>query len=327
MSTSAKEYDDLKIVISRVDEICNFLNKMKKSNKSTKDRIDLLESNYKELEKNEHSSSKEETYKTIEVITERLDNLESSVLKNKEIIKFTETEYKELKNSWAKETDIVKKKISAHHGELERYSLKLKFENESLKQGIHDLEEKISNLDEEYKLIKGAIESKKSRVEDTEKRVYSIEAEMNTLKKRFLTTEPRTTVINSVSLKCRVCDDVFDKRKDLSTHMKASHANNSKCRQCDKVFETSSQLETHLLDHDILKKHKCEKCGKTFHFRWRLDKHIKMHGSEIKIKKCHFFNNNKSCPFEELGCRFLHEESSKCKYSNLCKFDKCQFRH
>ena len=35
-------------------------------------------------------------------------------------------------------------------------------------------------------------------------------------------------------------------------------------------------------------------------------------------KHCHYFNNGKNCPFEELGSTFLHE------LSELCKFKTCR---
>ena len=43
-------------------------------------------------------------------------------------------------------------------------------------------------------------------------------------------------------------------------------------------------------------------------------------------KYCHYFNNQKSCPFELLGCKFKHEESPTCKFQN--RFNSlCPFRH
>ena len=82
-------------------------------------------------------------------------------------------------------------------------------------------------------------------------------------------------------------------------------------------------------EHGTKKQHMCKDCGKAFYFKWRLSMHMKMHTSESKdnIRKCHFFNNQKQCPFELIGCKFRHEESVKCIFKDQCKFDKCQFRH
>ena len=104
-----------------------------------KERIDLLESNYKKLEQNEAPILKEETNKNIDVISKRLDKLESSVFKNQESIEYTETEHRELKNSWTKEKDSFKKNICDDNVELGRYSLKIKCEMQVLNRGYMTL--------------------------------------------------------------------------------------------------------------------------------------------------------------------------------------------
>ena len=42
---------------------------------------------------------------------------------------------------------------------------------------------------------------------------------------------------------------------------------------------------------------------------------------------CHYFNNQKKCPFEEIGCMFLHADSEDCKFQNTCNKNLCQFKH
>ena len=42
---------------------------------------------------------------------------------------------------------------------------------------------------------------------------------------------------------------------------------------------------------------------------------------------CHYFNNNKVCPFNDIGCMFKHSESDKCRFGENCQFKLCQFRH
>ena len=130
--------------------------------------------------------------------------------------------------------------------------------------------------------------------------------------------------------KCKHCNDEFTANIDMMRHLKAMHRRHSECKQCHKKFVTSSLLEHHMKDeHGTIQKYQCDECGKTFHFKWRLENHTKMHNIETKdkIRKCHYFNNKKNCPFEMLGCKFRHEESTNCKYNDKCKFDKCQFRH
>ena len=60
--------------------------------------------------------------------------------------------------------------------------------------------------------------------------------------------------------------------------------------------------------------------------KWRLEKHKKQHEVEV-VKYCHFYNNNKFCSYEELGCMFRHNQAPICNRSNRCKNKLCQFRH
>ena len=45
------------------------------------------------------------------------------------------------------------------------------------------------------------------------------------------------------------------------------------------------------------------------------------------MKFCHYFNNDKECPFETLGCMFKHQDAPQCKYSDKCLKTLCQFKH
>jgi hypothetical protein len=41
---------------------------------------------------------------------------------------------------------------------------------------------------------------------------------------------------------------------------------------------------------------------------------------------CHYFNIKKDCPFKD-KCIFLHTESEKCKFGEICERINCMFRH
>ena len=53
---------------------------------------------------------------------------------------------------------------------------------------------------------------------------------------------------------------------------------------------------------------------------------MKIHTQEY-VQFCYYFNNNRVCPFEEQGCKFLHEVSKVCKFSNKCAKRLCPHRH
>ena len=86
------------------------------------------------------------------------------------------------------------------------------------------------------------------------------------------------------------------------------------CATCDENFQESWRLELHMKSHGNLDLFKCDLCEKKFYSNWRMKKHKATH-NELK-KFCHYFNNAKICPYEEVGCKFNHEDS---KNLNLTK--------
>ena len=59
--------------------------------------------------------------------------------------------------------------------------------------------------------------------------------------------------------------------------------------------------------------------------KWRMEKHTSDHMVDIKF--CHYFNNDKPCPYDKIGCKFKHEISPECRYNLKCTFKLCQFTH
>ena len=117
---------------------------------------------------------------------------------------------------------------------------------------------------------------------------------------------------------------------NLNTHIKRDHkkVKSLQCSLCSDIFVESHELELHHINvHKEVVEYSCEICNKTFMKKWRLEKHASLHKDEINHRKCHFFNNSKTCPYEIIGCKFLHSESAVCKFGNKCKKVMCQFRH
>ena len=48
---------------------------------------------------------------------------------------------------------------------------------------------------------------------------------------------------------------------------------------------------------------------------------------DLSQKKIHFFNNGKNCPDEDIGCKFKHKESKKCRFDENCSKNLYQFKH
>ena len=102
------------------------------------------------------------------------------------------------------------------------------------------------------------------------------------------------------------------KEHKINRHQEVCH---KVCTICGTSFLQNHELETERFN--------CTKCEKEFVLKWRLKKHMSVHATN---KYCHYYNNQKTCPFELLGCKFKHEESATCKFKN-CSNSLCQFKH
>lgn len=80
-----------------------------------------------------------------------------------------------------------------------------------------------------------------------------------------------------------------------------------KCDSCEATFVRYCDLETHVEEnHRDFKGFNCKECGKTFVVKWRLEKHRRIHTKLTTTRQCKYFASNTFCPFERLGCKFLH---------------------
>lgn len=86
------------------------------------------------------------------------------------------------------------------------------------------------------------------------------------------------------------------------------------------------ELEAHMEEHAKQKEHECDECGKLFYLKWRLKKHMEMHERK-HVRKCHYFNNGLICPFDDIGCMFLHKESDICSFGSRCLKKLCPDKH
>ena len=51
-----------------------------------------------------------------------------------------------------------------------------------------------------------------------------------------------------------------------------------------------------------------------------------MHSND-ETKKCHYFNNDKLCPYEEVGCNIFHIDAEMCFNGAECQNLLCSFKH
>ena len=142
--------------------------------------------------------------------------------------------------------------------------------------------------------------------------------EVDNLKKKVASLDIDLKLVKNKSQKGTDQKEITGQNKETKSKPKA-------CKECGKSFIKNHQLEKHLEDHAKVKNKKCDVCGKLFFLEWRLQKHLSVHTGEAKY--CHFFNNQKDCPYQDIGCKFLHQQSGKCKFSRSCSNNLCQFEH
>ena len=130
-----------------------------------------------------------------------------------------------------------------------------------------------------------------------------------------------------LNFSCKQCKNSYSSKPQLYHHIKDHHPKVYKCKECEIEFKMTIELEKHILhEHSEKKKHVCDVCKMEFIFKWRMQKHVKDHEKTVR-KTCHFYNNDKTCPFYEIGCKFKHEKAVKCKFAEKCIITKCQYRH
>ena len=89
------------------------------------------------------------------------------------------------------------------------------------------------------------------------------------------------------------------------------------CNICDSTITKRCDLENHLIGtYNQQKDLKCDICGKEFILNWRLKQHQQIQTSS-SVKPCRYFISKKACPFEEIGCKILHDVSDKLKFKNI----------
>jgi hypothetical protein len=175
---------------------------------------------------------------------------------------------------------------------LETENSSLKTENSSLIDELNDWKTKYETLSNQYQTLKSKCDLEKAK--------------------------------KNTDLRCNTCKKDFESFKDLKKH-KSEHETQNEiftCSLCERTFNEDWKMNAHMKMH---KNYNCDQCGKNFKYLELLNKHIKISHENIKIY-CHYFNNQKICPFDE-KCIFLHQEAKICKYGMLCERMYCMFRH
>ena len=179
------------------------------------------------------------------------------------------------------------------------------------------------------KLELNALKEKVKKVDILEKQMDEMKGVMELLLKEIKEDSKKNSKLqpdSSFNFNCSVCSKGLVTKSALKKHIKEEHQRKIHCEICGEIFDQNCMLEAHMEEHAKLKEHECDQCGKLFHLKWRLKKHMEIH-EDKQLRKCHYFNNGLKCPFEEIGCMFLHKDSEICSFGRRCLLKLCQYKH
>ena len=135
------------------------------------------------------------------------------------------------------------------------------------------------------------------------------------------------TKIDNIDKEMEKTKKLIHEKQDMVKKSKSDSDNLMTCNLCDERFKRFVELEKHIkYCHEEHQLFQCDICTKSFTLEWRLKKHSNLH-TKNDVQPCHYFNNEKECPFEEFGCKFQHVMSKNCQYGQTCQKRLCPYRH
>ena len=174
----------------------------------------------------------------------------------------------------------------------------------------------------------------KLRIELLENWTQKQAEELKHLREQLEGKDSEKVALENLEVKVKAATTEIDSLKqqvkevntDLDNQSGDKKAITLSCEHCDVKFNKAIDLETHMEEHGLVKKHSCDLCEKKFHLKWRLKKHEQNHTKDSRAGYCHYYNNQKECPFVNAGCMFKHVKSGLCQNKN-CTRPLCQFEH
>ena len=130
--------------------------------------------------------------------------------------------------------------------------------------------------------------------------------EISDLKETVEKQETRIEMLEKLANDKKVKDHGGAVNLDTKNHAKRKMVQLN-CNKCDIKFSKFCDLELHIKkNHGNYEEQECDQCDKKFVTAWRLRKHRRIHFQKF-TKICNYFKMKRSCPFEELGCKFIHD--------------------
>ena len=184
----------------------------------------------------------------------------------------------------------------------------------------------LKSLQDEVNLLRDELGITKVELVEVKEELDSVKRVMKYYREKELIANNAHTSSETI-VKCKICDNSFTSKKNLKKHNLEKHKQHIKCTSCSETFEKNCNLEMHIKQNHVSEEtFRCDVCEKDFSLKWRMIKHQEIHSNQ-STRKCHYFNNDKCCPFEEIGCMFNHSYSGNCFFGMKCRKVLCPFQH
>ena len=180
---------------------------------------------------------------------------------------------------------------------------------------IHDQLSKGANIDP--KVVSGLLLSGIINILKQHDALEHLEEKIKVLEHDNLTNRNRTEALeNWVTKQDKAISDLSQKLSENETVVK-EHSHDKEdsktfeksCNVCSEIFLRNSDFENRMTEtHGVEKPFQCDVCSKTFLLEWRLKKHELIHIK--RTKTCNFFLSKTPCPFNDIGCKFAHENEA-----------------
>ena len=118
----------------------------------------------------------------------------------------------------------------------------------------------------------------------------------------------------------------YEDTQDLQKHKEEKHntLEEFRCGECEWYFKSEKKRDIHEKIHE---KFECNEWDKTFKYEGLLDRHVDaVHSDPDFIIYCHYYNNEKECPFGYFRI-YEHNEADKCNFGKACERVMCMYKH
>ena len=202
--------------------------------------------------------------------------------------------------------------------ELSNDRKKMVTENNKLKKELKECQEIMAECQKKVSSLTVELATKNSNEDDDSNQ--NIKCPCCDMRARNMgTLEAHVKIMHAkVQIKCKICNNLFDKEDNLKLHLVQEHKDEIDCIKCMSVFRKEAEVYSHSNNcSSIISLNICHKCEKNVVSRSALKKHKescqgKKKKSQVPCRNgisCRFLRSNK--------CSFAHPQPQAAQQTNM----------